>query len=69
MAVMDSKDATLYSMNTHLKGTPPCSLQMENSGTLNVVDSRNVTLAANGALPSIAAGSGTLAAGQTVTSG
>jgi hypothetical protein len=61
----DSTGAFLYGFGS--AGVTPCRFQVENNGTVEVIDSKNVVWSTNGVPTGPVAGSGVLAPGQTLT--
>ena len=66
VVIMDASGTVVYSFNNANRGTPPCRLQVLNTGQAAILDSLNVVWNVN-AQPAGPTSNGTLLAGQTIT--
>lgn len=64
---IDALGATFYNFNnTGARGTPPCRLQLQNSGSFAVIDSLNIVWQVNLAIVPAVGASGVISAGQNL---
>lgn len=67
MTAVDAVGAIVYNFNnTGARGTPPCRLQLQNSGAFAVIDSLNVVWQVNLQVVPAVGASGVISAGQNL---
>ena len=67
MTATDALGAVIYNFNdTGARGTPPCRLQLQNSGAFAIIDSLNVVWQVNLQIVPAVGASGVISAGQNL---